>query len=89
MPSSWVMGAAPSTCGFSRTRSATACQSSSGCSVASTACGTMPRIRPLISRWKPFITDSTMIIASTPSDRPIIEVSEMKEMKWLRRLARV
>ena len=41
------------------------------------------------SFWKPFITDSTMINAATPSAIPSIEVSEMKEMKWLRRLARV
>ena len=53
------------------------------------ACGTMPRMRELISRWKPFITDSTTIIASTPRARPIIEVIEMKETKRLRRLARV
>ncbi len=31
----------------------------------------------------------SVIIASTPSDSPIIEVSDMNEMKWLRRLARV
>lgn len=49
----------------------------------------MPRIRELISRWKPFMTDSTTIIASTPSASPIIEVIEMNEMKLLRRLARV
>ncbi len=30
-----------------------------------------------------------MIIANTPSARPISEVREMNEMKWLRRLARV
>jgi hypothetical protein len=30
---------------------------------------------------KPFITDSTTISAATPSATPIIEVSEMKEMK--------
>ena len=53
------------------------------------ACGTMPRMRELISRWKPFITDSTTIIASTPRASPIIEVIEMNETKRLRRLARV
>ena len=41
------------------------------------------------SFWKPFITDSTTISAATPSAMPSIEISEMKEMKWLRRLARV
>ena len=42
------------------------------------------------SFWKPFITDSTTISAATPSAIPTIDVSEMKEMKWLRaRRARV
>ena len=41
------------------------------------------------SFWKPFITESTTISAATPSAMPAIEVSEMKLMKWLRRLARV
>ena len=41
------------------------------------------------SFWKPFITDSTTISAATPSAMPSIEVMEMNEMKWLRRLARV
>ena len=41
------------------------------------------------SFWKPFITDNTVINAATPSAIPSIDVSEMKEMKWLRRLARV
>ena len=53
------------------------------------AWGTMPRMRLLISRWKPFITDNTTIIASTPRARPIIEVMEINETKRLRRLARV
>jgi hypothetical protein len=35
---------------------------------------------------KPFITDSTVISAVTPSAMPSIDVSEMNEMKWLRRL---
>lgn len=80
MPCSSANGAAPTT---SRCRSAalaTVCQSSSGCVALMVACGTMPRIRVRISFWKPFITESTMIIASTPSARPIIEVSEMNEM---------
>ena len=41
------------------------------------------------SFWKPFITDSTTISAATPRPMPSIEISEMNEMKWLRRLARV
>ncbi len=68
---------------------ATGFQSSSGVAPAIIACGTMPRIRELISRWKPFMTESTTIIANTPSARPIIEVIEMNEIKFLRRLARV
>ncbi len=81
MPSSCVTGAMPTICGCADRRAATACQSSSGCSPMTVAWGTIPRIRALISRWKPFITDRTMIIASTPSARPINEVSEMNEMK--------
>ena len=46
-------------------------------------------MRVRISDWKPFITDSTTISAATPSAIPAIEMSEMKLMKWLRRLARV
>ncbi|MNJ67777.1 hypothetical protein D3C77_639750 [compost metagenome] len=80
MPSSSSSGTAAVTSGCCKTCSATACQSSSGCSADSAACGTMPRMRPLISFWKPFITDSTTIIASTPRAKPIIDVSEMKEM---------
>ena len=45
-------------------------------------------MRARTSFWKPFITDSTTISAATPSAMPSIEISEMKEMKWLRRLAR-
>ena len=80
MPSSSAKGAAPVTCLCCIAVAATFCQSSSGRSALRVACGTMPRMRELISFWKPFITDSTTIIASTPSARPIIEVSEMKEM---------
>ena len=52
-------------------------------------CDATPRMRARSSFWKPFITDSTTISAATPSAMPAIEMSEMKEMKWLRRLARV
>ena len=49
----------------------------------------MPSTRVRISWSKPFITDSTTIITSTPSASPIMDVREMKETKRLRRLARV
>ena len=41
------------------------------------------------SSWKPFITDSTVIKAATPSAMPSIDTSEMKEMKRLRPWARL
>ncbi|MCY1451605.1 hypothetical protein D9M71_684790 [compost metagenome] len=89
MPSISVNGTAAVTSGFFIAAAATGFQSSIGLTPTMVACGTMPRMRELISRWKPFITDSTTIIASTPRARPIIEVIEMKETKRLRRLARV
>jgi hypothetical protein len=49
----------------------------------------MPRMRSWISLWKPFITDRTTMRATMPSMIPSMEMREMKEMKWLRRLARV
>jgi len=42
-----------------------------------------------ISFSKPFITDITVMSAAMPSAMPSIETREMKEMKWVRRLARV
>ncbi len=42
-------------------------------------------MRSRTSFWKPFITDSTMISAATPSAMPSIETAEMNEMKRLRR----
>ena len=45
-------------------------------------------MRSLTSFWKPFITDSTMINAATPSPMPSIDTSEMNEMNALRRPAR-
>jgi len=48
-----------------------------------------PRMRVRSSCWKPFMTDSTTISAATPRAMPNMEMAEMKEMKWLRRLARV
>jgi hypothetical protein len=44
---------------------------------------TTPRMRSRNSFWKPFITDSTTISAATPSARPSMEISAMKEMKRL------
>ncbi len=38
-------------------------------------------MRSRTSFWKPFITDSTMISAATPSAMPAIEIAEMNEMK--------
>jgi hypothetical protein len=52
-------------------------------------CEATPRMRVRSSFWKPFMTDSTTISAATPRPMPNIEISEMKDMKWLRRLARV
>jgi len=45
-------------------------------------------MRSVTSFWKPFITDSTMINAATPSAMPSIETPEMNEMNLLRRPAR-
>ena len=52
-------------------------------------CEATDRMRVRSSSWKPFITESTTISAATPSAMPVIEMAEMKLMKWLRRLARV
>ena len=53
------------------------------------ACETMPRMRLRSSCSKPFITEITVISAITPTAMPRIDTSEMNEMKWLRRLARM
>ncbi len=50
-------------------------------------CAATPRMRVRSSSWKPFITESTTMSAITPSAIPAMETMEMKEMKWLRRLA--
>ncbi|GAA0907971.1 hypothetical protein GCM10009552_16600 [Rothia nasimurium] len=52
-------------------------------------CETAPRMRVRSSDWKPFITDITVINAVTLMAMQMIETVEMKEMNWLRRLARV
>ena len=46
-------------------------------------------MRAVISLWNPFMTDRTTIRATRPRVIPSMEISEIKEMKWLRRLARV
>ena len=83
-------GAAPSTWGFAFARSSATGQSRT---VSSTpeivACETMPRMRSFNSLSKPFITEITVIRAVTPTAMPRIDTSEMNEMKWLRRFARV
>jgi hypothetical protein len=72
------------------TVSASASQSRKGPLWSTTvAWAVIPRIRDRSSRSKPFMTDKTVMSAMTPKDTPSIEVSEMNEMKWLRRLARV
>jgi len=48
----------------------------------------MLSMRSRTSRWKPFITLSTMISAATPSAMPRMDTPLMKEMKRLRRPAR-
>ena len=45
-------------------------------------------MRSRTSFWKPFMTDSTMMSAATPSAMPSMDTPEMKEMKPLRRVAR-
>ena len=44
-------------------------------------CDTTPRMRARSSSPKPFMTESTVMSTVTPSAMPIIELSEMKEMK--------
>ena len=48
-------------------------------------CATIDSMRSRTSFWKPFITDSTMISAATPSAMPNTDTPEMNEMKPLRR----
>jgi len=89
--SAWssMKGAAPSTCGFVRTRAAALCQSCSRkLAAVMLACEVRLRMRSRTSRSKPFITDSTTISTATPIASPAIEIVEMKETKRLPRLAR-
>jgi hypothetical protein len=84
-------GAAPMTCapasGTARTWANVACQSGSAepSAVSTSMCGITESMRSCTSLRKPFITDSTMISAATPSAMPSIDTPEMKEMKPLRR----
>ncbi len=90
MVSPRTKGAVPITLGCRLTSSVAWRQSSRRPSTPLTlAWEAMPRMRVRNSSSKPFITDSTVISAVTPRAMPSMEVSEMKEMKWLRRLARV
>jgi hypothetical protein len=90
IPCALTNGADARTRGCCAATAATACQSlSCALPLVICTCDATPRIRARSSVWKPFITDSTTISAATPSAIPAIEVSEMKLMKWLRRLARV
>ena len=83
-------GAAASTCSCFDASPATRCQSRSFPSTPlNWTWEATPRMRVRISRWNPFITDSTVISTVMPSATPSTETSEMNEMKWLRRLARV
>ncbi len=45
-------------------------------------------MRSRTSFWKPFITDSTMMRAATPSAIPNIDTPEINEMKPLRAAVR-
>ena len=83
-------GEAPITSGSRRASAAVARQSGSAAPEASctSTCATTLSMRSRTSFWKPFITDSTMISAATPSAMPSIETPEMNEMKPFLRPAR-
>ena len=67
-----------------------ACQSASVLSAPEIwTCDATLRMRVRTSRWKPFITDSTVISTVMPSAMPTTDTSEMNEMKRLRCRARV
>ena len=90
--SPWALtkGAVPITRGCSAALFATAGQSASRLLTPEIwTCEATPRMRVRSSFWNPFITESTTISAATPSAMPAMDISEMKEMKWLRRFARV
>ena len=59
---------------------ANACQSSSGPSDEVTSmCATTESMRSRTSFWKPFMTESTMMSAATPSAIDATDIAEMKE----------
>ena len=72
-------GAAASTRGCVDTAFAVVPQSARRLSGPTTCrCEATPRMRVRSSFWKPFITDSTMISAATPSAMPSMDTPEMK-----------
>ena len=90
IPCNSTNGAAPTTSGCASAASASDSHPSSEPSIPEiVACEATPRMRSRSSRSKPFMTEITVIRAVAPSAIPIIEVRLMKEMKWLRRFARV
>ena len=80
-------GAAPITCGIAarlaRGGAPVGAARRRSASLTST-CAMTESMRSRTSFWKPFITDSTMISAATPSAMPSIDTPEMNEMKPLR-----
>ena len=50
---------------------------------ATTTCGVAPRIRSRSSLWKPFSTESTMMIAATPTNTPPMAMAVMPEIARL------
>ncbi len=55
------------------------------CPAITSMCDSTDSIRSRTSFWNPFITDSTVISAATPSAMPATDSAEMNEMKPLRR----
>ena len=89
-PCACTKGAAATTPGWRATDWATASQSRRPASGPITwMWAAAPRMRARTSFSNPFITDITVMSAAMPSAMPSIDTSEMKEMKCVRRLARV
>lgn len=80
-PCIWVNGATASTCGFCLTLAARLGQSLMASPDSTVAWGTMPSTRVRISWSKPFITDNTTIITTTPRASPMMDVREMNDTK--------
>ena len=89
IPCPWTKGATPTTPSTWRAKEAGSCQFIIGWLVWTMAWGTMPKMRWRSSRSKPFITDNTKISTVTPSTKPSIEISDIKEIKWFCRCALV